>query len=315
VERRIEINLSLAICLSLALHAFLFVAWIVPASQGLSFFAPSATGSETKRSTPGRDIVVNINEDDIATKTVTTLLSERDSSGRGYITKEKGDTFIDNTNEFASGKAGRSGQNGRGITQAQQSSAMTASTLPGMKTPAADSKAEDYPISIELIHDNPLLTAAGGSAAVESEWTKIPSVKGMNQKNAIFLTNNGEFSFNTQKFKNFEYFKRMKSKIGRNWYPPDYGRAYLPRTMDRNGGYAPGFTRTSLISSQEVYIYFTMDRSGEVVNIQLLSSGNNPHLVKTCRDEIQNSKNFGTVPDDMKGTLINIPFVFGYYVD
>lgn len=316
MERRVEINLSLAICLSVAVHAFLFVAWIIPASSGLTLRSPSGSGTGTgSGGLSARDIVVNINEDNVAKHTVTTYLSDKDSSGSGFITKEKGDTYIDNTNDFKYGKAGKiSSSSGRGTRTTSSSSRADTARIPGMSNLSSINDTDEYPISIELIHDNPFLAPSGGYTVVESEWTRIPSVRGMNPQNALFISNNGTFSFNTAKFKNFEYFKRMKNKIADNWAPPDLGRAILPRAIDNQGYTAPGYTRTSLIPSQEVYLYFTMNRSGEVLDVTVLSGNINSALVQTCVEAIRNSKNFGKIPDDMKGSLINIPFVFGYYV-
>lgn len=316
MERRIEINLSLAICLSVAAHAFLFVVWIIPASTGLTLRSPSGSGTGAGHGgLAARDIVVNINEDNIAKRTVATYLSDKDSSGRGYITKEKGDTYIDNANDFKYGKAGRIGSSGRGTRTSSSSSRIDTSRIPGMSKLTTAPDTEEYPISIELIHDNPFSAPSGGYAVVESEWTRIPSVRGMNPQNSLFISNSGTFSFNTAKFKNFEYFKRMKNKIADNWATPDLGRAILPRAVDSRGYTAPGYTRTSLIPSQEVYLYFTMNRSGEVLDVTVLSGNRNSALVQTCVEAVRNSKNFGNVPADMKGPLINIPFVFGYYVE
>ncbi|HEY1406752.1 MAG TPA: energy transducer TonB, partial [Spirochaetota bacterium] len=296
---------------------FIFLVWLVPAFNGFSGKAPAIPGTGTA-GLPMHDVVVNINEDDAASKTMSALLSERDSSGRGHLTKQKGDTFLNNSQIFSATRGGASGMSGHGSGSSQTtSSATTTAQLPGLKpSNASSADADEYPISIELIHDNPLLAPVGGSAAVESEWTKIPDVKGINSKNAMFISNDGSFSFNTRKFKDFEYFKSMKNRIGNNWYPPTLGHAYLPTNANsRTGVYTPGYTRTSLIPSQEVVLYFVMDRTGEVVDIKVLQSLGKSALVDSCIDAIRNSKNFGKVPADITGPLVVIPFVFGYYVD
>jgi len=167
VERRVEINLSLAICLSVAVHAFLFVVWIIPASTGLTLRSPSGSDTGTgRRGLSGRDIVVNINEDNIAKRTVATYLSDKDSSGSGFITKEKGDTFIDNTNDFKYGKTGRiSSSGGRGTRNSSDSSRADTAQIPGMSKNANATDTDEYPISIELIHNDPFRAPAAGYAS------------------------------------------------------------------------------------------------------------------------------------------------------
>jgi TonB family protein len=56
-----------------------------------------------------------------------------------------------------------------------------------------------------------------------------------------------------------------------------------------------------------------MNRQGDVVEVEILDSMGNKSLDGSCLDAIRYSKNFGPVPDDIKGDHVLIPFIFGYY--
>jgi len=45
----------------------------------------------------------------------------------------------------------------------------------------------------------------------------------------------------------------------------------------------------------------------------VLDSYGNKSLDGSCVDAIRMSKTFGRVPDDIKGDVVVIPFIFGYY--
>ena len=58
----------------------------------------------------GRDIIVNINQDDRQVVTPETLLSDRDSSAKGYVTKKAGSRWLNNSLDFRALK----GEHGQG---------------------------------------------------------------------------------------------------------------------------------------------------------------------------------------------------------
>ncbi len=140
-----------------------------------------------------------------------------------------------------------------------------------------------------------------------SEWGRIPDKKGITLENAIFYSNTRQFSFNTKKFKDFEYFRKMKQKIANHWFPPIMANSL-------STGYIPGRTSVRVIASQEVRTYFILNRQGDVLKVVLVDSRGNTHLDESCIDAIRNSKNFGPVPEDIPGEEVVIPFIFGYYV-
>lgn len=287
---RYSINLSLFVLISFFLHAVLFTAFILPDSDGIfSLFNDSA---KRKKSITGRDIIVNINQDDIRDIRNSTLLSDRDSTAKGFITKEQGDRWLNNSLEFKM-KSGAGGGDGRIATSGS-----------GDKIKASD----NGDISVKYG-----TTGAGGGGNSGSNGNAanmaIPDKNSITMENAIFYSSSGMFSFNTAKFKNFDYFKKMKDRIASNWYPP------LPSRGDHYSTFAPGITRIMPIVSQEVKICFIMNRDGDIVRVELVDSLGNKPLEDSCMDAIRLSKSFGKVPDDIKGEFIMIPFIFGYHVN
>ena len=318
MERRIEINFSLVLILSAMMHLFLIIAVVAPQ------YSPSAVRSALKdRMNAGggmRDVIVNINADERLVENQTTLLSDKDSSAKGHITRDYGDTWLNNSREFSlpgSAAKGRSGSaNGRGGTKGTGAGSGSGSgTGQAAKQTSASGDAEEYPVSLTLLHD-PALSGSGVAASMaESEWTRIPDKKGITMKNALFLTNDGAFSYNTKKFADFEYFRKMKNKIGSNWFPPNFASGIMPEQANSMTGYGtPGYTAFRMVPSQEVKLYFTMDRDGTVRDIVIVDSQGNESLDKSCVNSIRGSGNFGKVPADMKGELVVIPFIFGYFV-
>jgi len=262
-------------------------ALLLPETYG--FFNAAKDYEKAKKLLAGRDIIVNINQDDIRDIKESTLLSNRDSSAKGYITKEKGDRWLNNSLEFrlkGNGQAagGRSGASSNSVEK-------------------ADYKNGDIALKYSQSKGN---SFAGNSMSGNAASMAIPDRNNITMNNAIFYSNAGEFSFNTAKFKNFEYFKKMKDKIASNWYPPLLANVSL-------GGYAPGNMRIMAIPSQRVKIAFIMNRNGDVLRVELVDSLGNKPLDDSCIDAIRLSRNFGKVPDDIKGELILIPFIFGYY--
>lgn len=284
---RYGINLSLFILISFFLHAVMITAFILPDSDGImrAFNNPA----RKSKSIGGRDIIVNINQDDIRDIRNSTLLSDRDSSAKGFITKEQGDRWLNNSLEFMM-KSGGSGSDGRAAASGK-----------------GDGVKASYSGDISMRSGD---SGGGGSSGNNGNASRmaIPDKNSITMKNAIFYSNNGLFSFNTAKFKNFTYFKNMKDRIASNWYPPLLANAAI-------GGHAPGNMRIMAIPNQKVKICFIMNRSGEIVRVELVDSMGNKPLDESCLDAIRLSKNFGKVPEDIKGEFILIPFIFGYYVN
>ncbi|HOP62517.1 MAG TPA: TonB C-terminal domain-containing protein [Spirochaetota bacterium] len=288
MTERYSLNLSLFILISFFLHTVLIVSFILPDSDGF-FRSLLSNPLEKRQGIGGRDIIVNINQDDVRDIRKGTLLSDRDSTAKGFITKEKGDRWLNNSLEFRM-KSGSAGGNGRIATSGS-----------GEKIKTSD----NGDVSVRYGSGG-----AGGGAGNNGNASRmaIPDKNSITMKNALFYSNSGLFSFNTAKFKNFTYFKNMKDRIASNWYPPLLANAAL-------GGYAPGNMRIMAIPSQKVKIVFIMNRAGDIVRVELVDSLGNNSLDESCLDAIRLSRSFGEVPDNIKGEFILIPFIFGYYAN
>lgn len=282
-----KINLPILLIISFFLHFMLLSFWLIPDSGGMINFIERKKHLDemNSRMSGGRDIIVNINQDDRRVIDRGTLLSDRDSSAKGYITKEKGNRWLNNSLDFKQGKGKSAGKGKSGVTGRKHGGS------------AGDDEA--------LVTIMAGYSSKSGELSSAMERLTIPDKNDVTRKNAIYYSNNGSFSFNTAKFKDFSYFRAMKDKIASNWYPPMLANA-------RIGGNAPGRMRIMAIQSQVVKLYFVMDRSGEVVKIEILDSMGNTSLDSACVDSIRMSKNFGKVPEDMKGEYVLIPFMFEY---
>lgn len=288
-------SLALFIIIAFFLHLIVFTSLILPDYHRLADFERSM-----KRSLAGaRDIIVNINQDDQRQVTEKTLLSERDSTARGYITRERGDRWLNNSLDFSmlKGSAGMTGadasSSGRRADERFILSRMSEVVMGirYLKTPAV---------------------IAGGEG--KENRILIPDKNDINMNNALYYSNTGMFSFNTAKFKNFAYFKAMKDRVASHWYPPVMANAVFGGYNPTTGGYAPGHMRIMAIPSQQVKIVFTMNRKGDIQDVYLVDSLGNEALDTSCMDAIRLSRSFGPVPDDIPGDVVAIPFIFGYYV-
>lgn len=293
MERTDEIALPLVVLVSLFMHLTLLLGLMMPDYRALVERKKTAG-----RLFGGRDIIVNVNEDGRKDYRKETLLSEKDSSARGFITRERGDHWLNNSLEFKvkRGKA-RLGR---------QSSASSSSREPSA---LLISENTELIISLMKIDEGGLLGEEGGE-----DFTTIPDRNSFTRRNAIFYSNDGRFSFNTAKFKNFRYFKAMKERIASHWFPPLMANAIIGGYNPMTSAYTPGRLRIMAIPSQEVRLYFTMNRRGEVLEVVIVDSLGNVSLDSSCVDAIRHSREFGAVPEDITGKVIIIPFVFGYYV-
>jgi hypothetical protein len=289
MQKQAEIKLSLVILISLFIHAVIFTGTILPVYH--DFFNILKLKNALNKAAPGRDIIVNINEDNKKIINKTTLLSEKDSSAKGYITKKKGDQWLNNSRDFQLEKGNKFvGKSAANNTEQKNKTGIILRD------------------TSELII-NIFERQGGGVFGKEglSDFTRIPDKYSFTKDNTIFYSNDGTFSFNTQNFKPFKYFKEMKDKIAQNWNPPIFANAVLP-------GYFPGRVRIMAIPNQIVMLYFTMNRNGDVLDVGIIDSMESKSLDKSCVDSIRQSKNFGIVPTELKGEIILIRFGFIYII-
>ncbi len=286
----VEIRLPVLFWISFFLHLVFFLGILIYKYDPIEYAAGARKIQETG-GTPGRDVIVNINEDNVKAYTRTTLLSDKDSSASGHITEEKGNRWLNNSLEFVL-KKGRSGEKDSGRSRQRKKDKILLSRL------------NEIVIFLSSYQYNPFSRQGQGGTG---ELSTIPDRHNITMRNAIFYSNEGHFSYNTRMYKNAGYFNNMKKKISAHWFPPIIANAIIP-------GYAPGYLRIQAIQSQMVKLYFVMDRSGEVLDARIVDSLRNQHLDASCLDAIRLSKNFGNVPDDIPGEKIVIRFIFGYFV-
>jgi hypothetical protein len=299
MNRRVELSIALTVIISFFLHLVFVVSSIVP-SIGNMLGAATLARDAMSEAAVGRDIIVNINEDNRQVETPQTLLSDRDSSAKGYITKKFGNRWLNNSLDFRALKGSRGkGKSDRGNAPFFGRERIHMSDDSEMK------------MSVER---SVSFGGAGGDNGLFDE-VQIPDKNDVSRENAIFYTNDGRFSFNTVKFKDFKFFKGMKDRIASNWFPPLMANSIVQGYNPLSGEYAPGFTRIMAIPSQEVKVVFVLNEHGDIIHIQILDSLGNKPLNASCYDAIRLSKGFGQVPKDLlqHGVLV-VPFIFGYYV-
>ncbi|MBN2403511.1 MAG: energy transducer TonB [Spirochaetes bacterium] len=297
-EIKYSIKYSLVFLISLFIHVILFLSILLPVYH--DYLNSLTFKNMLDISSQGRDIIVNINEDNKTIIDEKTLFSEKDSSAKGYITKKKGDRWLNNSRDFALKKGLKS--TGKGLDK---------STRRPLKTGIMVTDNAELVITMLKQDMGGLLLGEGGI----SERTAIPDKYSFTKENAIFYSNDGTFSFNTLKFKPFRYFKDMKDKIANHWFPPLLANAVIYGYDPMTGSYTPGRLRIMAIPNQAVKLYFIMNRDGDVLDVDIVESMGNKPLDSSCIDSIKNSKNFGKVPTEIEGEEILIRFVFLYVIE
>lgn len=299
MNRHGELQITLTVVISFFIHMIFMVSVIVPQIHDL-WGSHKALNDVFGEDGIGRDIIVNINQDDRRVVTPETLLSDRDSSAKGYVTRKTGNRWLNNSLDFKvlKGSQGREKGQRASVSRSDNERILLA---------------DDSEMAMVIERNE----AAGGDAGNYGlfDETLIPDKNDVTRENAIFYSNDGRFSFNTVKFKNFKYFKDMKDRIASNWYPPLMANAIIQGYNPFTGSYTPGSTRIMAIPSQEVKIVFVLNKGGDIIHIEVLDSLGNKPLNESCYDAIRLSKSFGPVPKDLlRGDLLVIPFIFGYYV-
>ena len=299
MNRQADIQISLTIIISFFIHLVVLAGFIAPhlddmwgnAKMLKDIFSDSGAA---------RDIIVNINQDDRRVVTPETLLSDRDSAAKGYITKNAGNRWLNNSLDFRALKGSKAQDRG------EKSTASGSGRDRIMQSDDSEMTA--------VIERNDAAGGQAGNYGIFDE-TLIPDKNDVTRENALFYSSDGRFSFNTVKFKDFKYFLNMKNKIASNWYPPLMANAVMNGYNPLSGAYTPGSTRIMAIPSQEVKTVFVLNKNGDIIHIQILDSLGQKPLNASCYDAIRLSKGFGPVPKGLlKGDVLVIPFIFGYYV-
>ena len=279
-----ETKISLFIIISFFLHLIFSITLFLFQYDNLMAFRENLKNNFTNK----KNLIVNINQDKKKELTSKTLLSDQDSTAKGFLTHKKGDRWLNNSLKFSAPK--------------KQSSPHPEKSLATFKS--------NHRLSLFIEKNN---SPSEKNSPNKTDQVLIPDKNDITMENAIFYSNKGNFSFNTAKFKNFKYFQKMKEKIAANWFPPIMANAVIGGYNPITKTYTPGTMRIMAIPSQKVKIYFTINRSGEVLQVYLIDSYNNEPLDSSCLESIRLAKNFGKVPDNIKGKIIGVPFIFGYY--
>lgn len=302
---RVELKISLTVIVSLFLHIIIISGIMLPRFD-LLLDAERLKRKWDSVGKGGRDIIVNINQDNIRRITKKTLLSDKDSTARGHLTLQKGDRWLNNSLDFKL-KAGRTGM-GRGKAKVKKRKTNKKNILLSEKSEVVVFLEKNF---------------QAGELGQYGEITRLSvpdKYDDISKKNAIYYSNREPLSFPTVMFKNFNYFRRMKDKIARNWHPP-------VMAMARIGGIG-GSTRIRAIANKRFKLYFVMNRKGDVKDVVILQrdgtkvrKSNSPGMEnqypfrEACLDAIWLSKTFGDVPDNIRGDYIIIKFIFHYIVN
>jgi hypothetical protein len=295
MEKEAEIRFSLIILISFFIHIIVILGIWLPIYDNILKLK-----DVLDRSSQARDIIVNINEDNKEITGKSTLLSEKDSSARGYITKEKGSHWLNNSRDFVLQQGSGSAEEFRDDTDADRTTLLLS---------------DNTELIITLFREEIQRLSGSrqtGKTIVKSKETefRIPDKNTFSRNNAIYYSSDGNFSFNTMKFKPFKYFKEMKDKIANHWYPPPLANFVTYGYDPFTNSYTPGRFRIMAVPTQTVKLYFTMNRDGDVLDVGIIDSLGISFIDASCVDAIRLSKNFGRVPDELKGNVVVIPFAF-----
>lgn len=125
---------------------------------------------------------------------------------------------------------------------------------------------------------------------------KIPQNYEFDKSQALNIDSEGDVSFDTEKYPNAAYFRKMVDKIRDKWY------VAIPGTAHRWG----------MIPSGEVEILFELNRQGEVVDYRIVRDFNYSSMTKAAEFAVTHAGPFDPLPDTIKDDSIVIPFVFKY---
>lgn len=223
------------------------------------------------------------------------FLSDKDNMGSGKITEKKGFEAASKSREFRVGQS------------------------PANK--AEDSKTEEDTSASEKILSNQfLINLLEGKFPANDKPRKIirkfseasiPDSYRFDKSFAFSWDRNGQPVIPTVYYKHFEYFKKMLDKIQSNWAPPG-GMPFPIYGNDFNTeGFVPGRSSYQTFPDQEVQIVFSLDASGDILEIKLWKSLRFESLDRSCIDAIQRSRNFGPPPEDlMEKNIFVMPMTF-----
>jgi outer membrane biosynthesis protein TonB len=143
----------------------------------------------------------------------------------------------------------------------------------------------------EKVQPQKKMEAGNGQAGM-----RIPQDYEFNRAQALNIDSTGEVSFDTEKYQNTVYFRKMTDKIAEKWYPA------IPGTAHRWG----------MIPSGEVEILFALNRKGEVLDYRIVKDYNYSSMTKAAEYAVTHAGPFDPLPDTVKDDVVIIPFIFKY---
>lgn len=213
-------------------------------------------------------------------------LSDKDSAGKGKLTKKEGFHTLTAFREFFFGGV---------INLSQQSE--------------TQSKAEDDPTEVGILFKDPLKRSRKKKNNVtifqesDDKPTRIPANYRFKQDFLFNWDGAQAITIPTKKLVGFEYFKNMLKQIENRFAPPGGGN-YAYRDI-------AGTVIREAIKPGQTKVLFMLEESGKVLDVKLVSSQGQRMIDKACMDSIR-GQNFGPVPEEVKkiGLIFGINFIF-----
>ncbi len=254
----------------------------------------------------------NINEDNKRQISPITRLSKKDSEGKGALTQQKGINYLSPFLDFLLGKNQPETMK---KTSKKKNDNKTKNNNQQKNSRLLTTEQSDFIISLldpaQLWQRPPATIHSKNSLASRKNAIKIPEFYRFKPQMALNLSNdNRPFSFNTIKYPDYKYFQNMKKKIQENWFRNmPAGGLYL---HDLDSGFYPGLNRVISFKSGVTRIAFALDRQGKIRDIRIMEQHPSPIMTKSCYLAIADSKEFGPLPESVKGERLIIPFQFIY---
>lgn len=254
-----------------------------------------------------------------------TRLSEKNSEGKGALTKRKGANALSPFFEFQDPVVQQS-RDGKAKTRGEKVESVKAKNREEKRQKEKETSADQIEkmLSADKSHfnlqivdsvtmlDRRFLANPDQDISSRASLFKIPEHYRFQREFALNLSNdNRSFSFNTIRYKDYEYFEKMKRKIAYNWRRNAPTGAFFLGDVNHHV-YYPGMNRIITIKNGTARLAFLINRDGKVLDIKVLQRHPSDILTQSCYKAIEDSKGFGPLPDSIKEETMIIPFAFIY---
>lgn len=249
----------------------------------------------------------NINEDREKRIRKTTRLGKEDSKGRGALTKRKGvnalTPYLNFQRPLVSQRTSALNKKGQNQKKPSKSDKLIVSSGGRVSISfAPDVASRDSGAR--------MLDRNTGTFSKKQSF-RIPEHYRFRKKFALNISNDSrDFSFNTLKYPDYKYFQDMKKKIQMNWNRNvPAGGMYLG---SMNQAYYPGLSRVVSFKPGNTQIAFGINRAGKIFDIKILKKHPSKIITESCFKAIEDSREFGPLPESIKGDQLIIPLNFIY---